>query len=170
MGEYTSSGTTSIFTCPCCGGSMQLVWMAENWLEICPVCGFERVASFNGNGYKPPKDWTVNTGELKPLETEPEIKSEVPKIHHLKIYFDYADAVLNGTKTFEVRRNDRGYQKGDWIKFEVTKSYDDDCFDHSWPEKHLLNGKVFEITYVHSGLGMENGFVVLGLKEIEGVS
>lgn len=33
--------------------------------------------------------------------------------HRLKIQEQYADAVLNGTKTFEIRKNDRGYKVGD---------------------------------------------------------
>ncbi len=33
--------------------------------------------------------------------------------HRLKIQEQYADAVLNGTKTFEIRKNDRGYEVGD---------------------------------------------------------
>ena len=35
--------------------------------------------------------------------------------HRLKLYEQYADAVLNGTKTFEIRRNDRNFKVGDKI-------------------------------------------------------
>ena len=30
--------------------------------------------------------------------------------HRLKVLIKYADAIMNGTKTFEVRKNDRGYR------------------------------------------------------------
>lgn len=40
--------------------------------------------------------------------------------HRLKIHEQYANAVLNGTKTFEVRKNDRGYEVGDKIVFDVV--------------------------------------------------
>lgn len=40
--------------------------------------------------------------------------------HRLKIQEQYADAVLNGTKTFEIRKNDRGYKVGDEIVFDVV--------------------------------------------------
>ena len=33
--------------------------------------------------------------------------------HYIKIRQSFADAVYSGEKTFEVRKNDRGYQKGD---------------------------------------------------------
>lgn len=32
------------------------------------------------------------------------------KVHELKIRGDFADAVLEGRKTFEIRENDRGFQ------------------------------------------------------------
>lgn len=33
--------------------------------------------------------------------------------HRLKVLIKYADAIMNGTKTFEIRKNDRGYEVGD---------------------------------------------------------
>jgi hypothetical protein len=35
--------------------------------------------------------------------------------HHLKIWPAYYARVANGTKTFEVRNNDRGFQMGDTV-------------------------------------------------------
>lgn len=35
--------------------------------------------------------------------------------HELKILPQYFQAVKNGTKTFEVRKNDRGFQNGDEV-------------------------------------------------------
>ena len=43
------------------------------------------------------------------------------KTHNLKIRKDFADAVYSGEKTFEIRENDRGFQKGDIIIFNVIK-------------------------------------------------
>ena len=37
--------------------------------------------------------------------------------HELKLHLNFCDAVYNGRKTFEIRRNDRGFQTGDHIKF-----------------------------------------------------
>ena len=36
-------------------------------------------------------------------------------IHELKIYPDYFNAVISGKKTFEIRKNDRHFQKGDML-------------------------------------------------------
>ncbi len=84
------------------------------------------------------------------------------KVHEVKIYESYADAVLSGEKTFEIRNNDRGYQKGDRLKFNVIT--DDgvyNCYDHELDERE------YDITFVHSGLGMENGYVALAIKAVK---
>lgn len=36
--------------------------------------------------------------------------------HELKIWPQYYQAVADGSKTFEVRKNDRGFQKGDIVE------------------------------------------------------
>lgn len=79
--------------------------------------------------------------------------------HYIKILEQYADAILEGRKNFEVRRNDRGYNAGDKIVFSVITDYG--LIDMH----HALGKKYFEITYVHSGLGMQNDYVVFGIKE-----
>jgi hypothetical protein len=33
--------------------------------------------------------------------------------HRLKVLIKYADAIMDGTKTFEIRRNDRNFKVGD---------------------------------------------------------
>lgn len=46
--------------------------------------------------------------------------------HTLKVLTKYADAIMDGTKTFEIRKNDRGFKVGDKIVFEVlaNEGYD----------------------------------------------
>ena len=80
-------------------------------------------------------------------------------VHYIILDEAYCDSVYNGDKTFEVRYNDRGYQNGDTIRFiPVSKSVE---FDHP------IKKRVYQITYVHSGLGVEKMFVVLGIKWID---
>lgn len=74
-----------------------------------------------------------------------------------KILKPFADAVLAGEKTFEIRKNDEGYQKGDVLKFEVM----DNEYFHNLT--HPLNDREYEITYVLSGWGIQEGYVALGI-------
>ena len=82
------------------------------------------------------------------------------RVHNLKILSDYADAIVAGDKTFEIRENDRGFQKGDFIKFRVT-----DKTGISNNYLHPINNKLYEITFVLSEWGVKNGFVALAIKE-----
>lgn len=82
------------------------------------------------------------------------------KIHNIKLHEQFCDPVAMGTKPFEVRRNDRGYQAGDYIRFTSI----DDVLNKV---HHPIDKEIFKITYVLSGWGIEDGFVVLGIKKLE---
>ena len=77
--------------------------------------------------------------------------------HEIKIGIDFANAVLSGEKTFELRRNDRGYQKGDAVVFRVV-----DREGNEMPE-HPISGESYIITYVLSGWGMREGFCAFSI-------
>lgn len=80
-------------------------------------------------------------------------------IHELKIKETFFKAIETGEKTFEIRQNDRGFQRGDFIRFTVDPDY---------PEKVLYKVDVlFEITYVLSGWGLKDGYVALGIRRSE---
>ena len=76
--------------------------------------------------------------------------------HELKIEEVYFDAIECGDKTFEIRFNDRGYQKGDIL--HLTKV--DELGLTTFAKMTL------RVTYVHSGLGMAENYVALGIEEI----
>lgn len=78
-------------------------------------------------------------------------------IHELKLQKQFAQSVLDGTKSFEIRENDRGFQKGDIIEFIVMDGPFNDI-------SHPLNKQEYEITYVLSGWGLKEGYVALGIK------
>ncbi len=63
--------------------------------------------------------------------------------------------MLKGDKCFEVRENDRGYQKGDLVQFEPYDPYK--LITH-----HPIKEKTYMITYVLSGWGIKNGYVAFG--------
>lgn len=65
--------------------------------------------------------------------------------HTLKIQKQYADAVLNGTKTFEIRKNDRNFKVGDKIVFEVLAN---EGYDVRAAARHPLNGAFYRIGYI----------------------
>lgn len=71
------------------------------------------------------------------------------KTHRLKIEQPYLDEILAGRKKSEIRFNDRDYQRGDLLELFVLGSSDKYCF---------------EITHIHSGLGMQEGYVVLSIN------
>ena len=81
-------------------------------------------------------------------------------VHNLKILDDFADAVYMKDKTFGIRENDRGFQKGDYIRFQAIGK-------DGLPIKHGINDKEYRITYVLSGWGLKNGYVALGLEEAD---
>ena len=86
--------------------------------------------------------------------------TEDNKIHELKIQEDFADAVYVGDKTFELRYNDRGYQKGDLIKFQAI----DDIKSKTY---HPINNLFYEITYVINGWGLKEEYVALAIGEVK---
>jgi uncharacterized protein YqfB (UPF0267 family) len=81
------------------------------------------------------------------------------QIHEIKIWTEFCDPVLSGEKAFEIRYNDRCYQKGDYIQFIPWAKEDNKraC--------HAIDKKVYEITFVLSGFGLKENYVALGIKE-----
>jgi len=80
--------------------------------------------------------------------------------HEIKIQKEFAEAVFHGEKTFEIRNNDRGYQKGDLISFKVMDGYFNNL-------THPLNDMTFEITYVlGSFVGLAPDYVAFAIKDV----
>lgn len=79
--------------------------------------------------------------------------------HKIKIEEAYANAIIDGDKTFEIRYDDRGYQKGDLIEFNVIDN-------NAYEINHQLNDKTFVITYVLHGWGLRPDWCVFSIKEV----
>lgn len=80
--------------------------------------------------------------------------------HEIKIQKEYAQAVYLGEKTFEVRYNDRGYQKGDLVEFQVM----DGAMERP---THPLNDMTYQITYVlGSFVGLTPNYVAFAIKDV----
>lgn len=89
-----------------------------------------------------------------------ERSASVGMIHNVKIKKRYADAVVSGDKTFEVRENDRDYHVGDIVQFSALSNLDNVAISHP------INDKRYEITYLLTGWGIENGWCVFSIREV----
>lgn len=82
-------------------------------------------------------------------------------LHNIKIEEPFGEAVLEGTKTFEIRYNDRGYNAGDFVHFIMLDNL------HCENSLHRISKKLYKITYVYSGRGLQEGWIVFGFEEIK---
>lgn len=91
--------------------------------------------------------------------------------HDLKVQPPFFDHLKSGDKTFEVRRDDRGYQKGDTLRLREfdPKGTHDECDDRGCTTSRYT-GRVLRrrVAYVYrGGFGCDlGGFVVLGLEAL----
>lgn len=78
--------------------------------------------------------------------------------HELKIYPHYFQEIVKGSKTFEVRKNDRGFHVGDTV---ILKEWDN--IKYSGREIHA------EITYILDDkfIGLADGYVAFSIKVFE---
>lgn len=76
--------------------------------------------------------------------------------HHLKILPEYFEAVIEGKKKFEIRKNDRDYKVGDGIFLNE--------FDG---EKYTGESLLVFITYILQGgqYGLEKDYVIMSIEK-----
>ena len=94
--------------------------------------------------------------------------------HELKVEPPYYDALADGSKTFEVRKNDRGFQAGDflslseWVPRQCKSRYckHDLRLCDGYTDRNLW----VRVTYVYHGDprfgGLEPGYAVLGISKL----
>lgn len=82
------------------------------------------------------------------------------RVHSIKVLDVFADDILSGIKSFEVRNNDRMYQTGDIIKYTVVD-------DVGKIVEHPLSSKYFRITFILSGWGLKEEYVAFAQKMLE---
>ena len=87
-------------------------------------------------------------------------KREVMVEHRLKTLPPYFDAVARGEKNFEVRRDDRGFQKGDVV---ILAWYNIGLNNYLRPNVDTIRRR---ISYILTGgqFGIAPGYVVLALE------
>jgi hypothetical protein len=76
--------------------------------------------------------------------------------HHLKLSVEYSDEVFNGSKTFELRKNDRHFMKGDEIIFH---EYDKDGAGYTGRAMSYI------ITYIlENHESLSKGYVAMSIR------
>ena len=75
------------------------------------------------------------------------------KIHDLKCWPQYFEAILEGKKTFEVRYNDRGYEEGDVL---LLQEYDMREMRYTGRSMKMLVGYILQ-----SDVGVRPGWVAM---------
>lgn len=85
--------------------------------------------------------------------------------HDLKVWPRFFDALLSGEKTFEVRKDDRGFRAGDTLLLREWRPYAD-------PDEPVVSygeytGRELRrtVTYLMTGpaFGIERGYVVMAI-------
>ena len=94
------------------------------------------------------------------------------KLHELKILHKYLVDVSIGSKTFELRKNDRDYQVGDLIHFIDIKEDDatyKNSMDECQIEPYIDENTLYRITYVLKDVekyGLHKDYCILGIKKL----
>jgi len=79
--------------------------------------------------------------------------------HELKVATPFFNEIRKGNKRFEVRYNDRGYNKGDVLRLkEITN-------------KGILTNDYFDVSvdYVLNDMGLKEGWVAMSITVINGI-
>ncbi len=82
--------------------------------------------------------------------------------HELKVHWPYFEAVSDGRKPFEARKDDRGFQTGEVLWLREYRQ------DRGPDFRYTGNAEFARITYILRGgqFGVEVGHVVMGIELI----
>jgi len=80
--------------------------------------------------------------------------------HQLKSWPNEFEAVLDGSKTHEFRRNDRNFKTGDLLDL------------HEWDpvaNNHTTRTVIVQVTYINHGMqfGIPRGYCVMSIAKVE---
>lgn len=81
----------------------------------------------------------------------------MPKIHELKTWPTFFEGIKSGKKPFELRKNDRDYHAGDWLRLREWN-----------PEPGEYTGRealVFVTYALHNHPGITAGYSILGIEQ-----
>jgi hypothetical protein len=84
-------------------------------------------------------------------------------IHELKIDHDPFFAMLNGDKTHEIRRDDRGFKVGDTLFLRETRYTAQERIEDGRPVEYTGRTLTRTVTHIQRGYGLPDGIVVMSL-------
>ena len=94
--------------------------------------------------------------------------------HQMKLNDRYFDAVANGTKTFEIRKDDRGFRVGDVLElYRVNDNglYVSNDGTYASNDRSGLKPIQVKVTYIltHNDFpaGIPEGFVVMSIERVK---
>lgn len=85
------------------------------------------------------------------------------KIHELKTDSEVFQAVVEGRKTFEIRFNDRDFRVGDELVL-LEAIHTGEQMKRGKPLLYSGNELRKKVSYILSGYGLQDGWVILGIK------
>lgn len=92
--------------------------------------------------------------EEEKMETLPSETGDGRKIHQIRLASMYFDDVVSGKKSFELRKNDRGYKEGDFLEMMEFKD-----------GKNTGRTVRVLVTYLlENYTGLEDGYCIMGTK------
>lgn len=87
--------------------------------------------------------------------------------HVLKIWPEYYDAVANGIKTFEIRKNDRDFKIGDTIRLrEYNSAMETEIDAERYTGRDIKVCVVYMLTSMDYPSGIPEGYCILGIRVI----
>lgn len=92
--------------------------------------------------------------EKEKMETLPSETGDGRKVHQIRLASTYFDDVVSGKKSFELRKNDRGYKEGDFLEMMEFKN-----------GKNTGRTVRVLVTYLlENYTGLEDGYCIMGTK------
>lgn len=88
--------------------------------------------------------------------------------HKLKTWTQFFEPVVAGEKTFEVRRNDRGFNAGDIVRLIEVTGEDGEIPTGRHGETYTPTGRevVRRIGYVYAAPPLPPGYVIFSILEV----
>lgn len=85
------------------------------------------------------------------------------KIHKLKTWPEYYQAIANDFKRFELRKNDRGFEVGDTL---LLKEYEPSTEKYTGEEMYVKVTFIFGDDPDDRAWGLEEGYVIMSIKKL----